>query len=134
MTKSTLTHHMRHMAIAATALVGAGLIAAVPASAQQTEQVTVTGSRMVKETIGRNSSTGMPLEQVRLSRDVSYIDLNLTKQADVETLHTRINEEAKNLCAELDQIFKPEKDRTCVSQAVDRAMRQANSAVAAAHK
>lgn len=126
----------RYLALAVATFAGAGLmIATGPASAQPTEQVTVTGARMVKETIGRSASTGAPLEQVRLSRDVSYADLDLRKHEDVMMLHTRINQAAKDVCAELDGMFKLEqKDRTCVGQAVSRAMKGADMAVADAHK
>jgi len=125
---------------AAGALVGALATpigsAAAQTTYQTTEQMTIIAPHVHHQTIGR-SSTGIPVEELSLSRAVDYSDLDLSRWADVQRLDYRIRQAAYAACNELDRQY-PEtlypsyqsSDRNCVARATDEGMAQARWAVA----
>jgi UrcA family protein len=131
-----------HLVLASVgALVGVGLLTAnVPAVAQQAEQITVVAPREVHHEIVGRTYSGLPVELVSLTRQVSYAGLDLKKQADVAELEKRIHETAKEACKQLDTLYpdlgnpRVPAHQDCVKTAVDAAMVQAKAAIAAAGK
>lgn len=119
-------------------LIGAGLaIASTAALSQPIEEVTVTAPRIVQQKVvtARSSSTGAPVEETTISRIVSFSDLDLSKAADADELRARVRTTAKDLCAELDQLYPFEpKDPACARKSAERAMVQADNAIADARK
>lgn len=131
----------------------AALLMAAPALAQPApsdaagEVVTVTAPSVVfhksKSSAGtRMTGGGMlrPIEVISVNRSVSYADLDLTKNTDVDTFTKRIDDAAKDACAVLDKrypknIYIPvTPDDNCAKNAAGNAMRIADQVIAAAKK
>ena len=77
-----------------------------------------------------------PLEQIELQRRVSYADLDLSKDANVTELRTRIETTANDSCKKLSKMFPRPSDAgeisRCTNRAVDGAEEQVQAAIAAA--
>lgn len=109
------------------------------ASAQQSEEVTVVAPREItREQVGRSSSTGAAIEDITVSLEVAYRDLDLKKSADVDTLNKRIRDAAEDGCSELDKLLPltgtSATHRDCIRKAVRSASAQIDAAVATAGK
>jgi len=125
---------------AAGALVGALTIPTGSAAAQTTyttrEEITITPPSVQHRTIGR-SATGIPVEEMSLSRPVDYSDLDLSRWDDVQILNDRVRQAAYIACGELNRQY-PEtlypsyqsSDRDCVARATNEGIAQARWAVA----
>ena len=137
---------------AAGALVGALTIPAGSAAAQTTyqtyqtyqtypayqtrEEITITPPYVEHRPLGRSYS-GIPIEELSLSRAVDYSDLNLSRWQDVQMLDYRVRQAAYAACGELNREY-PESlypsyqsdDRDCVARATNEGMAQARWAVA----
>ena len=114
------------------ALVAIGfVIAGGPVVAQQVSEIIVEAPYL-RQQVGRTSS-GAAVELITLTKRVSYADLNLAMQADVEQLNKRIDDTAKGACKQLDSLYPLDPtDPNCVKKAVDGGMAQAKVAIAAA--
>jgi len=130
---------------AAGALVGA-LASPISSAAAQTvyqtttvEEMTVIAPHVHHRTIGR-SYTGVPVEELSLSRVVDYSDLDLSRWTDVRRLDYRVRQAASAACNELNREY-PEtlypsyqsSDHSCVTKATDEGMAQARLVVAQAN-
>jgi UrcA family protein len=96
-------------------------------------EITVVAPRLVRQQVGPTSNR---TENVSLTRRVDYSDLNLKLHADVMELEERVNDVAKQACAQLAAVF-PLSDRKspdCVKEAIGKAMTQVHAAVAAANR
>jgi UrcA family protein len=105
------------------------------AAADQPAEITISASGLTKTVVGRTAN-GAPIEEVTLTRRVSYGDLDLAKTAGAAELQRRVDQTAKDACKELDNRY-PFEDRQltdCTKSAVDKAMAQVRAAVAAAEK
>jgi UrcA family protein len=126
------THNRLRPMTMALLLAGIALASAVTA-AEQLQEVTVQGSRMVKAVTGRSPTTGAPIESVTLSRPVSYSDLDLSTSKGAHELDSRVAAEAKALCDELDKLFPlTPPDAACLKKATDGGMGLAKKLIAAA--
>ena len=126
---------------AAGALMGALATPISSAAAQTTyqtttEEITIIAPHVQHRTIGR-SYTGVPVEELSLSRGVDYGDLDLSRWDDVQMLDYRIRQAAYAACGELDRQYPetlypsyPSSDSNCVIRAVDEGRAQAQLAVA----
>lgn len=78
--------------------------------------------------------TGIPIEQVSLSREVGYGDLDLSTAAGRAKLDHRIKTVAREACRQLHTLYPLESwstgNRECISGAVDGAMNQEKTIVA----
>lgn len=124
------------LAIAAIALT----IGSAPASAQPTadevEEITVKAP-VVRRMVGGPAVVGATDEIIELNRRVSYSDLDLSKEADVAELETRIESVARDSCDQLSGMFPGDRWESrdiqrCTKQAVDGAEEQVLAAIAAA--
>lgn len=86
-----------------------------------------------------HSPTGIQVERVQLTRNVSFKDLDLTTPGGASELEQRIHDSADSVCKQLKDINptnsaqNEEMDqKTCVNGAVKSAMRQMKHAVASA--
>ena len=107
---------------------GAWAAAAQESPTQQIEdEIRVEGPRRVKH-------ERLPFgqgEEVSMSYDVRYTDLDLRESADVRELEKRIGTAAKEICAQLEELFpsgSPAKD-DCALRAVDKAMADARAVI-----
>jgi len=126
---------------AAGALIGALTIPAASASAQttyQAEEMTIYAPHVHHRPLGR-TYTGIPVDELSLSRTVDYSDLNLRRGRDVRRLQYRVQRAAYATCAELERQYPEalypsydESQRSCVAKATDEGMAQANWAIARA--
>jgi UrcA family protein len=117
-------------ALIAICLAASGAVAA----AQDSKEVTVTAPEVSRERVGR-SNIGAPIDLITVQHAVSYADLDLSKTADAAKLDERIRTAAQHACRELQTIARFEsRDPACVRRAIDRAMVQANAAIAAASR
>jgi UrcA family protein len=100
--------------------------------------ITVQASHGVTQKTVGMSYTGIPIEQVQLSRHVGYSDLDLSTPAGQAALEKRIKAVAQEACKQLQTLYPLEQwdtsNSTCVADAVQQAMQQAKAAAAAAPK
>ena len=75
---------------------------------------------------------------ITITRNVSYHDLDLTKDGDVTTLKQRIDDAARTLCRQLDKHYSTPQwsnlpaDRNCRRNATATAMAEADMVIAGA--
>lgn len=106
---------------------------------QQLSPITVEAHHRVHRKQVGISYTGIPIEQITLSRQVGYGDLNLSTSQGQATLERRIRDVAKEACEQLDKMYPLDEadsgggysdNRTCVSDAEQGAMKQAKTVIA----
>ncbi len=123
------------------ALAATGLfIKSDPAVAQQaTEKMDeiVVQAPVERRKEGLASTTGAKIELIELRRRVYFADLDLSKNADVTELKTRITTTAKESCKQLSDMFPLDPSdrfeiRRCTDKAVDDTEEQVQEAIAAA--
>jgi UrcA family protein len=88
--------------------------------------------------VGR-SDTGIPVEELSLSRVVDISDLDLSRQEDVDAMDYRVRMAALRACGALDREYPqslypsyPSGDNGCVTRATNEGVEQERDAVAAA--
>jgi UrcA family protein len=84
-----------------------------------------------------DSDDGIPTEQFKVQRVVSYADLDLSSASGVANLNRRVSEAANQACRELisaDPIDLADVDGnlSCVKDAIDGAMEQVHTAITTA--
>ena len=137
--KLTLTFSVVSAAVLALAATGFFIISD-PASAQQaTEEMEeiVVQAPVERQNVGVASTTGARIELIELRRRVYFADLDLSKNADVAELKTRITTTAKESCKQLSDMFPLDTSdrheiRQCTDKAVDGTEEQVQAAIAAA--
>ena len=91
-------------------------------------QITVAASQQVHEKQVGTSYTGIPIEEVTLSRHVGYQDLKINTPAGAAELDKRIDATAREACHQLKTLYPLDMgdtdNRRCVSDAVQGAMQQ----------
>ena len=146
MTSSLFALYTKQFMLAAAAGFAGGLIMtntplrAQPVESQPMEEITVVAPYEVQRTeVGRSPTTGGKIELISLTRHVSYADLDLTKQSDVNELEARIKKMAKDSCKRLDEMYPPSmyppatSGQDCVKMAVADSKTQIDRAVSSAH-
>jgi UrcA family protein len=118
------------------ALLAAGLcLGSVVFAAEPLKSVTIEAGALTKTPIS-TSATGVPLEQVTLTRHVSYEDLDLSTVAGAAELRRRVNATANAACKQLEELYPAQirNHRECTKAAIAGASRQVEEAIAAASK
>jgi UrcA family protein len=104
----------------------------------QVSQITVQASQKVKTKQVGVSYTGIPIEQIQLTRRVGYGDLDLASSAGKAALDKRIKDTAKAACEQLSTLYPLEQwttdNQTCIADAIDAAMTQKETILADASK
>lgn len=137
--------HRALTVLAVSALAGATALAApqAPGSANtQQSEVTIHASGQVKRQLVGSTYSGEPVEQLDLSRQVGYGDLNLHTAAGVAQLKRRIRATARAACRQLRHLYPPmsplvvwqSNNQACVDRAVEEGMAQVPTAIAAAEQ
>ena len=117
-------------------LIGGGLaLAAGVAGSQTLKEISVEAGRATKAVVGHTSS-GIPIEEVTLTRHVFYGDLDLRTHSGVVELERRVHETAQAACKQLDELYPltTSERPACTRQAVKGAMDQVHELVSAAEK
>ncbi len=94
------------------------------AFAQDMDEVTVQGTRMVAVKAAGRASTGVPTSAVSLSYNVSFKDLDLASRTGFMEAQKRVKELADRACKELEKLH-PDATPTvaeCSKTAADKAM------------
>lgn len=98
--------------------------------------VTVRANRMVRHQIVGSDYAGIPIEQLSLSRQIGYQDINIHSAKGVARLRHRIDRTARSACRELSTLYPNNvwttSEGACVTNAVQSALQQLPSSVAAA--
>ena len=96
-------------------------------------EITVIAPRLIRLEISRTASGGT-VEEVSLTRHVSYADLDLSKQSDVRELEQRVGDMAKLACEQLAALYPlaAPNSPNCIRQALNGAMEQVRAATTAA--
>lgn len=105
---------------------------ATPALAQSYNDEIIVGPPTVERHTTGRSSSGIPIEEMSITRVVSARDLDLRYDADVHELHRRISVTARAMCDDLDRASSGlmiTSDRECVRDAVRDAMAQVDVAI-----
>lgn len=127
---------MRTTSVVAAAALMAALATAVAQTPPPQQEVTIHAQGHVKEARVGTSSSGIPIDQLQLSRAVSYSDLDLRGQAGQDELRDRIRHVARQTCQQLRSLYPvalwTTDYPTCVHDATEDAMAQLPAAVAAA--
>jgi UrcA family protein len=103
---------------------------------QTAAEVTVRARRQARhQDIGRDYA-GIPIEQLTLTREVGYRDIDIHSPKGIVTLRRRIFRTAQNACSELSNLYPvatwTSSNQECVDTAVNMALAQLPSNVAAA--
>jgi UrcA family protein len=88
-------------ALAASLMLGSAALAAPPQAATAAPGTTTSAAPVIQREVVGRSMIGAPIEQLTVSRPVSYAGLNLANPADVKVVDRRIDRAARNDCAEL---------------------------------
>ena len=99
----------------------------IPTTQQIIEEIRVEGPRRVT----RESLPFGQGEQVSLSYNVSFADLDLRQNSDVREFEKRIETAADEICTQLEELFplgSPSK-RDCARSATDKAMADARTVI-----
>jgi UrcA family protein len=104
--------------------------------AQNLEEITVQGTRVLDIKDAGRSNTGLPIRDISLSFGVNIADLDLATQYGPIALEQRVNDAAKAACDELGQKYPMSTPNTdaCAKAAADKAMVKARALVAAARQ
>jgi UrcA family protein len=104
----------------------------------QGSQITVQASQKVQTKQVGVSFTGIPIEQLQLSRHVAYSDLDLTSPAGKAAFDKRIKDTAKAACEQLSSLYPLDQfttdNQTCIADAIAAATTQEETILAAAAK
>ena len=116
-------------------LIGGGLaLAAGFAGSQTLKEISVEAGRATK-VVGHTSS-GIPIEEVTLTRHVFYGDLDLRTHSGAVELERRVRETAQAACKQLDELYPltTSESPACAEQAAKGAMEQVHALIAAAEQ
>ena len=97
-------------------------------SSAQDEEVRVTSPyTILQQALPRSLSESLLISHIIVEKSVSFSDLDLTKQADVDKMKDRIRQAAKDSCRELNRRFPralyiPVDDTNCVRDATYRSL------------
>jgi UrcA family protein len=101
-------------------------------------QITVKANQKVSTKQVGVSYTGIPIEEIQLTRHVGYGDLDLSRPEGRATLDRRIKETAKKACWQLNSLYPLEQwvvdSPACVDRAIEAATTQEKAVIAAAFR
>ncbi len=106
------------------------------AVAQNMEEITVQGTRVLDSKDAGRTTSGIPIRDISLSYGVNVADLDLATQYGPLALEKRVKDAATAACEELGQKYPQSTPSTgeCAKAATDKAMIKARAMVAAARQ
>ena len=114
----------------------AGLVFSAAAGATEPlTTITVTAGIETRTVVGR-TDLGAPIEQVTLTRHVSYSDLDLATHSGASELKKRVAETARMACKQLDELYPldEKQEPQCYREALAAASQRVDEAIAAAER
>jgi len=126
---------MRKLVGLTAAAVAAALIGSI-AVAQNIQEITVQGTRVLNEKPAGRTASGIPILDVSLAYGVNVADLDLASQYGPIAAEKRVRDAALAACQEIGRKYplSTPSDAECAKKAVDKAMVVVNEMVAAARK
>ncbi len=127
---------MNKSAMGAAAALAACSLLAGTATAQQSEEITVTALRIAHPKVV-TAVPGTFMKDISLSYGVSTAGLDLTRTASEAELERRVNEAALAACKDIEKDYPMQSQPTvseCASNAAVKAMVQVHAMIAAANK
>jgi UrcA family protein len=118
-------------------LAGLSFVSIGGAAIAQPDEITVVAPRDIEQKQVGRTRYGSPIQEISVSYEIGYKDLDLKKTADVEALNKRVTHIAKQACSEVTQLPPYGGNRQkqdCIRKSVKSAKDQINTAVAAAGK
>lgn len=114
-------------AVSLIAIFAGALALSVPASAQDTESITVNAPRFH----GQATRLNGPLERVSYSGEVRYDDLNLRTRRGARVLRMRVRDEAQEVCTRIAEVYpvREAPGTSCYKAALDDGLVHANEAI-----
>jgi UrcA family protein len=120
------------VALAAGLMLGSAALAATPQAATVDSGTALAAPAVQEQVVGR-TTIGAPIEQLTVSRPVSYAGLDPANPADINVLDRRIHSTAEKECAELRDQSAGSLDSTISGgHCVRTAEREARSSLSAA--
>lgn len=118
----------------ACALISIGLCAATAALADNELATIKVEASVISKKVIETSASGIPTEEVSVTRWVGYEDLDLKTHAGATELKRRVEESARLACKQLDELYPLEQSEapTCERDATAAAQEQVDKALAAA--
>jgi UrcA family protein len=106
------------------------------AVAQNIEEITVQGTRVLNEKPAGRTTSGIPILDVSLAYGVNVADLDLASQSGPMAAEKRIRDAALAACQEIGRKYplSTPSDAECAKRAGDKAMVKVNEMIAAARK
>jgi UrcA family protein len=95
-------------------------------------EIVVEAPRTVPVPVERSPYTGAAIAVISIKLPVFYMDLDLTTEGDRASLHTRIENVARDACRYLDRMYPLTSDPQCADKAVGRAKAAAIAAIQSA--
>ena len=133
MKHGNFAHPKAHLLLAA---MGAGFVAlSGPAIAQPIEEIVVTAPPIYEEVANAPSANTGPSDRITVTHYINYSGLDLTTDAGVAELESRVQNSAEAVCKQLDKLYPlitPDKD--CVREAAEGGMQQVRAAIADARE
>lgn len=108
-----------------------GALALMSAGAQAAEPDEITISAPNVKTVGRDGTTGAPIQEVTESASIKFDPVTLTTNSGVALLKDSVFEAALKVCNSIDLSMEDDDD-TCVRDAVKSAQVQVDAAIARA--
>ncbi len=114
----------------------AGLCAGTAVLADNTLPSIKIEASVINKKIISMSRTGLPTEEVTVTRRVGYSDLDLKTHLGTLALKRRVEQAARLACKQIDALYPLERREapSCIRQAIAGANAQVEEAIAAAHR
>jgi UrcA family protein len=109
-----------------------GALAVVSAGAQAADYNEITVSAPVVKTVGRDTATNAPIQEITKQAIVKFEPVQLTTNSGVALLNDSVFDAALEACNSISLGMADEDDESCVHDAVKSAQAQVNAAIARA--
>lgn len=129
MTTSIRTNKLRGRLFAAFAIGAIAVMSVSAYAADDPDEITVTAPSV--KTVGRDSTTGAPIEEYTAQARVAFDPVWLTTNSGVALLNDDVRNAAEKACYSADPLTDDGED-TCVREAVRAAQAQIDAAIARA--
>lgn len=96
------------------------------------DQIVVEAPRRLPVPVDRSPYSGAPIAVTTIKMSVLFGDLDLSREADAESLLYRIDRVAQDACRYLDRLYPLNPDPDCMGAAVAKAKATAKAEIAAA--
>jgi UrcA family protein len=128
--------NMKHLYITAVATALALSAGSAAVAAENLGEVSIHATRMITSKVVGRTSSGVPIEEVTLSHQVTSAGLDIASHSGAMEFEKRIADAASSACKELGEKFPnvTQSDAACAKAAAEPALAQARELEAAARR